>query len=314
MRAIAVDKLKGEPRLMVVPKPEPNENQILVQVAAAGINPFDWMLADGYFEGVMPNVLPFVLGSDAVGMVVAAGRSVTQFKVGDRVFGQFLHAPLGQGTYADYALAPAEGAIALAPSAISDAVAAALPTAAMTALAIVDAIRLPAGATVLVVGATGGVGSFTTQLAALKKFFVLATGGRTDEARLSGYGVQEVYDHHKGSIAAAVAMAHSKGLDALIDLVSPADKVGTLMALVKKGGYAYSTVGALSLEDMEARGLDGGNFVLEAKASLIEQLAHLIAGGVLQVPVESIVSLDEVPAALARARGGGARGKTVILL
>lgn len=173
MRAVAVEKLQGEPRLMDVPLPVAKPDQLLIKVSAAGINPLDWKIADGAFEGAMPHVLPLVLGVDAAGVVAGIGTKVTRFKKGDRVFGQFFNVPLGVGTYAEYTVAGETGAVAKLPSTVTDEQGAALPTAAMTASGMVDSLELPPGSKVLIVGATGGVGSFATQLAAARGFTVL---------------------------------------------------------------------------------------------------------------------------------------------
>ena len=141
MRAIAVATLKGKPQLMVLPKPTPRSDQLLVKVSVAGMNPFDWQLTDGVMTGVLPNVLPFVMGIDAAGSVVEIGSAVSRFRVGDRGFGQFFHSPLGEGTYAEYCVVPETATVAKLPDSVSDEVAAALPTAAMTALSMIDSLQ-----------------------------------------------------------------------------------------------------------------------------------------------------------------------------
>jgi NADPH:quinone reductase len=312
MRAVAVEKLKAEPRVMELPSPKPKDDQLLIQVAVAGMNPYDWKLADGILAGVMPNVLPFVMGSDAAGVVLAVGTGVSRFKIGDRVFGQFFHVPLGEGTYAEYTVAPEGGSVALLPSSISDAVGAALPTAAMTALAMVDSLTLAAESTVLIVGATGGVGNFATQLAAAKGYRVLVTAGTSDQDPMRRLGAAEIYDYRRADLVTQVQAAHTKGVDAVIDLVSDAAALKRIAGLVRRGGHLLSTIGAADAKDLQELGLQGGNFFLKADASLLKRLVGFVDSGQLQVPIGATITLDGAPAAIATGRRGGARGKTVI--
>jgi NADPH:quinone reductase-like Zn-dependent oxidoreductase len=312
MRAIAVEQLKGEPKLMNLPEPKPKDDQLLVKVTFAGMNPFDWKVADGAMQGVMPNVLPFILGSDAAGVVAAVGPKVSRFAKGDRVFGQFLHAPLGEGTYAEYTVVPESGAVAKIPAALPDEVAAALPTAAMTALAMVDMLELKPGSKVLILGATGGVGLFATQLAAQKGFTVLATAQPKDSERIQTFGAAETFDYHQGDLAAQVSDAHRHGIDAVIDLVSDGPAFKKISGLVSKGGYALTTVGVADTKDLQKRGIQGGNFFLQASAALLQRLAILVESRQLTVSIEAKIELEATPAAIAASRRGGARGKTVI--
>jgi NADPH:quinone reductase len=312
MRAVAVEKFKGEPRLMDLPKPEPKEDQLLVKVGAAGLNPFDWKLVDGVLDGVMPHVFPLILGNDAAGVVAGLGAKVSRFRQGDRVFGQFLHAPIGEGTDAEFAVVPESGTVTKIPDGVSDETAAALPTAGMTALAMVESLDLPGGSKVLIVGATGGVGLFTTQIAAAKGFKVLGTASPKDSDRLRSLGATETFDYHQGDLVAQVLRAHPNGVNALIDLASDAAAFTKMTGLVSKRGYALTTVGAANPADLKERGIQGGNFYLQANAALLDRLAALVASKKLVVTIESVVTLESAPAAIAANRRGGARGKTVI--
>ena len=311
MRAIAVDELQGEPHLIELPEPQPKPDQLLVRVSAAAINPFDWKLADGFLGDAVPNVLPFVLGLDAAGTVVGVGERVTRFKVGDRVFGQFFHTPLGEGTYAEFTVVPETGAVTALPATVSDETAAALPTAGMTAMALIEALDLPAGASLLMVGATGGVGSFATQLAAGLGLRVLVTAGATDDERMRRLGASETFDPAH-DVAAHVRQGHPHGVDGLLDLVSDAEGFSDMAGLVRAGGRALSTLGVADENALEAQGFQGGNFELQANSSLLQSLAESVESGRLAVPIEDVISLEDVPSAIARSRAGDSHGKTVI--
>jgi NADPH:quinone reductase len=314
MRAIAVDEYKGEPRLVEVAQPVPKPEQLLVKIAATALNPFDWKVADGIMKGAMPAVFPLVLGQDAAGTVSATGADVTRFKSGDRIFGQFFHPPVGEGTFAEYAVVPEKGALALLPPEIGFNIAAALPTAGMTALAMVEALELEAGSSVLIVGATGGVGSFATQLAANKGLRVLATAAASGEGeRLRHLGATEIYASRDEALISEVRRNHPQGIDAVIDLVSKTAVLTALAGLVRQGGCVLTTVFSADEKELRARGLRGGNFEVRANSGLLERLLDSVKSGKLTVPIDSTLSLEEAPAAIARSRAGHSKGKTVIV-
>jgi NADPH:quinone reductase-like Zn-dependent oxidoreductase len=313
MRAIAVDKLKGEPRLIDVSQPVPKPEQLLVKIDATAINPFDWKVSDGIMEGVMPAVFPLILGQDAAGTVTAVGNRVTRFKPGDKVFGQFFHPPVGEGTFAEYAVVPETAPLALLPPEINAAIAAALPTAGMTALAMIEALDLKPKARVLIVGATGGVGSFATQLAAAKGFQVLATASADEADRMRTLGASEVFEPRKGNLAEEIKRSHPDGIDGLIDLVSDGPALAALSEIVRNGGCVLTTVFTADEKALRGRGIRGGNFQLKSNSALLERLAETVKSGKLTVPIDSTISLEAAPAAIARSRAGHARGKTVIL-
>ena len=263
----------------------------------------------------MPAVFPLILGQDAAGTVSSVGNNVTRFKSGDRVFGQFFHAPVGEGTFAEYAVVPEKGALALLPREIDFPTAAALPTAGMTALAMVEALELEAGSSVLIVGATGGVGSFATQLAANKGLHVLATAAApSDGERLRRLGAHEIYASRDEALISEVQRTHSQPIDGVIDLVSKTAVLTALAGLVRQGGCVLTTVFSADEKALRARGLRGGNFEVRASSSLLERLVEIVQSGKLTVPIDSAISLADAPAAIARSRAGHSKGKTVIVL
>ncbi len=312
MRAIAVDQFNGEPRLVDLPTPTPKPGQLLVKILSTALNPFDWKIADGLLDGAMPSVFPFVLGQDAAGIVVGTGQGVTHFNVGDRLFGQFFHSPLGEGTFAEYAVVPEATAVIRLPGTIDARTAAALPTAGMTALAMIQEMHFPHGASVLITGAAGGVGSFATQFAASRGFRVLAAAAASAAAHLRELGAAEIFDSRSSDFHDQIKLAHPDGIDGLIDLVGDASQFAARVQLVRKGGHVLSTVGSAEERVLRSRGVDGGNFSLKASASLLHSLIDAVASAHIKVQIDSVIKLEEAPAAIARSRTGRSRGKTII--
>ena len=311
MRAVAVDRFRTPPRVMDLADPELENQHVMVKVLAAGMNPVDWKLADGLYEKTTEAVFPFILGVDAVGTVMKAASDSSRFNPGDRIFGEFFSHPSGRGTYAEY-ISVAESVAAAVPAALDDVVAAALPTAGMTALGMVDSLDLKPGSKILIVGATGAVGRYATQLATLRGFTVLATASAEASAEMLSLGAAETFDHHAGDLAAQVSGAHHQGIDAVLDLVSSAQQFQTLAGLVSPGGYAFSTIHAADPKRLRQVRIQGGNFAVKADPSQLRRLATLAIEGRLKVDIERIISLDAAPQAIATAKLGHSRGKTII--
>jgi len=166
MRAVTVTEYGATPAVAEMPTPQPGAGQVLIRLHAAGMNPMDRALASGAWKP-MPATFPMVLGVDGAGVVEQLGPGASRFSIGDDLFGQLLIAPLGSaGTYAEYVAVTEDAPLARVPGGLDDVVAAALPTAGGAGLALVDLLEPLADKTVLIVGAGGGVGSFTTQFAA----------------------------------------------------------------------------------------------------------------------------------------------------
>src|SRR5215218_6101773 len=187
MRAIAEETFGGPIALINLPTPEIGAGEVLIRVRAAGVNPFDWKVADGELKDQMQHRFPLILGFDAAGVIERVGADVTALAEGDEVYGYLFKPVIGDGAYTEYVAAPAT-IVAKKPVTVGFAEAAALPTPGLTALDLVDAADTKAGETILIVGATGGVGAYATQLAARRGARVIATARRTNETLVRELG------------------------------------------------------------------------------------------------------------------------------
>jgi NADPH:quinone reductase-like Zn-dependent oxidoreductase len=305
MKAVVITDFATEPTLADLPVPEPGPGQLLVRLHAAGLNPFDWKVVDGALKDAVPHAFPLVLGSDGAGVVSRTGPGVTRFRPGDRVYGQFMRLEQGQGSYAEYAVADENGAIARIPETLPFTLAAALPTASVTAYQAVEAARLHTGHTLLITGASGGVGQSAVQFAAQAGADVLAAA-RPDVA-----------DHLRdlGATAVTVAQVAPGSVDAVLDLVTPpGGDAGALAGLLRPGGTLINTNYALDPDALAAQGILGINFGNRPTTEVLTTLAELADTGKLRVHIDAEVPLGQAPAALARSRTGHAHGKTVITL
>ncbi|WP_127359612.1 NADP-dependent oxidoreductase [Actinacidiphila soli] len=314
MRAIAVRKTGDTPELMELPVPRPAPGEILVKLAAASVNPIDVGIAEGLLDR-MPQVYPLVLGVDGTGRVAKAGEAVRGLKPGDTVHGQFFRAPLGNGTFAEYAVVtefPDSGALQRVPDGMPAEIAAALPTAGMTALGAVDAIGPQAGQSVLIVGATGGVGVFAVQLAAACGAEVIATARPDADRWIQQLGAAQTIDYTADGIAEQVRKTHPDGIDALLDLTRDQARFSEYAGLVRDGGTAVSATFTATPELLASERITVIHFVMQDKPDLLDRITAKAASGRITVPIQQTVTLDEVPEALARITAGGARGKTTV--
>jgi len=298
------------PELLDLPVPAPAPGEVRVRLEGAGINPFDWKIADGALKGHRRHVFPLVLGVDGAGTVDAVGEGVSRFRAGDRVFGQFLHDPVGTGTYIEKAVVPETNAIVPTPSSVSSWEAAALPTAGMTALDALDALGLSSGETLLIVGASGGVGSFVVPLAAAAGIRVVAVARTGSHERLRSIGATETVDASLADPVSAVRAIRPTGVDGLLDVVSDGSTFSRWAMTVRPGGSAATTVHVAGA----VPGIRAVNVDLQPRAALLQRLAALVAGGRIRVPLERVIPLAEAPAAVAEGRAGRLSGKTVIRL
>lgn len=301
MRAAAVRRFKGPVELLELPEPSPRPGELRVTLRAAGMNPFDWKIADGALSPGRPHVFPLVLGVDGAGVVSATGDGTPRFRLGDRVVGSFLHDPVGIGTYAESAVVPASNCVVALDGGFDLSVAAALPTAGMAALQSVDLLGVPSGGRVVLVGAAGGVGSFALQLARSRGWRVVAVARPAAHERLRALGAAE-------TIAPEDGQALGGALEGLIDLVSDRNGFAQWARRLRPGSVAVSSVGAATpVEGLRTVSLD-----MQPNVADLERLVSAVREGTLTVPVARRIRLDDAPAAVEESRAGRSVGKTVI--
>jgi NADPH:quinone reductase-like Zn-dependent oxidoreductase len=314
MKAIVVTDFAAQPELIDLPTPEPGPGELLVRIHAAGVNPFDWKVTDGALKDSVQHTFPLVMGSDGAGVVEKTGPGVTRFNPGDRVYGQFMRLPQGQGSYAEYVLADQDGKIAHIPENLSFTVAAALPTASVTAYQAVQAARLVDGHTLLINGASGGVGQSAIQFAARAGARVLATGTPDMADHLRDLGAHSVIDFTLAPTHEQVAATYAEGIDAVVDLVTPAGgDISPMAGLLRPGATLVSTNYAAAPDALATRGILGVNLGNRPTVETLTTLAELAAAKELRVRIDAEVPLADAPAIVAKARAGNATGKTVIV-
>ncbi len=301
IRAFTLDSFDAQPGLRdEIAEPHVGHGQLLVRVRASSVNPVDVFIAAGGMKEIAEHEFPVILGRDFAGVVEKAGSAVSGYGVGEEVFGWLPHAnpTVHEGTFAELIAVAEDGSLAAKPGTLGFAEAGAAPLAAVTALAAFDALVPAAGETVLVVGANGGVGSFFVQLAADAGANVIAPALREDEDYLRGLGVGEVVDR-TADVAAAVRERHPDGVDAILDVATPAPDT----SLLKEGGRLASPIGAAG------EGAGRFNIMADRSPAAMQRLAELLDSGRLRVPIERSFELAQAGEALQALPSTHTRGK-----
>ena len=314
MRALHVPAPGAQPELGEVPTPTPTEGTVLIRVKAAGLNPIDNGIGAGMLAQMgMPHEYPVVLGRDAAGVVEAVGAGVDHVAVGDEVIGHVLLAPpISAGTLADYAVLPA-AAVTPKPAGLDFTTAAALPLAGAAAAQVIEAIDPQSGQTVLVNGASGGVGSFAVQLLAARGVTVVATGKPADADRLTALGAAQVIDYTAGPVADQVRAAYPDGVDALVNLHGM-DPAAVPLGAVRRGGKVAGVAAVPDEATLTAAGLTGTSVMGYPAREVVGPLAEQAAAGNLKVAVADVLPLEQAAEGLGRLATGGAGGKIVVTL
>jgi len=283
-----------------------------VRVRASSVNGFDVFVAKGIARGMMEHRYPVVIGKDHAGEIDALGEGVAGFAVGDEVTGIVPTEPhLWRGAYAEFVAVPLDGFIVHKPGNLDFKRAACLGLAALTAFHCVETVEASEGDVVLVVGATGGVGSYTIQLAAARGAKVVASALPQDEAWIRGLGADEIVDY-SGDVVAAMLERYPKGVDGLIVAAHVGDGFGALTELVKNGGRIVSTVGGADVEALAQRGVVATNVIGHTDPEAFARVVQMAADGALSVPITRTFTFDELPQALRLVGEERSRGKFAI--
>jgi NADPH:quinone reductase-like Zn-dependent oxidoreductase len=310
MKAVVVEHRGETGSLKEIPVPKPAAHEILTRITAAGVNPIDWKLRD---HNGRP--FPFVLGQDFAGLVSATGDRVTKYRRGERLFGIARQ----HGSYAEYTVVPEDDhaqPIAKIPDSVGDAEAAALPTAGLTALAAIDALQVEKGTTLLVLGATGGVGGFAVQIAHDRGARIIGSARAGNESLARSLGVDEFLAYDRQNVVEAVKLSHPNGIDAVLDLVDDAEAIKAMAAIVRADGRIVSTIHSADVDWFAGSKIAAQNLVLtetpQSSHAGLRTLLELVEQGRVRVMIAGERALSDAVEALDESRSGTVDGKLVI--
>ena len=290
-----------------LPFPQAHDDEVVVRVRAASVNPVDYKTRDGDFPPVGKDDLPIVLGRDLAGTIATCGSAVgDKWRQGDRVFA---HIGFDRGAQADYVVVKTDELAAM-PSTLDFTAAAAVPLAAMTAWqGLFDHGGMTAGQRVLIHGGAGGVGMFAIQFAKAKGATVLATASADDLDFVRSIGADTAIDYKNEQFE---DVAHD--IDLVLDLIG-GDTRARSWGVLKKGGILVSTLDDPDHDKAAELGVRAAKrWLAEPDAAQLKQIAELIEAGKVTVEVGETFALADVAAAQDRQEKGHGRGKIVLTI
>lgn len=284
-------------------KPQPGPGQVLVEVYAAGVNPFDNSVRSGRARSMKELEFPATLGGDVAGVVAGLGEAVEGVKVGDEVYGQ-ARALSGNGSFAEYTPVNATS-LSPKPTSVGFIEGAALPLAGTSAYqALVDTLHLQPGQKILIHGGAGGIGSIAVQLAKNLGAYVATTAAGKDLDFVTELDADQVINYETQDFSALL-----KDYDAVFDTVG-GETLSKSFKVLRPGGKLVTMKG-----DSEA--IPPNNIEVVKQSSHVtterlSKLAELVDAGLLKVKVDKVFSLEEASEALGYLQNGHPRGKVVI--
>lgn len=295
----------GGPEVLIfedAPRPKAGAGEALIRVRAAGVNPLDWKIREGYMKGL--NRLPLIPGWDVSGVVEDVGSGVEDIKKGDAVYGLLDFSR--DGTYAEYVVARSS-ILAPKPTSLDHVHAAAVPLDSLVAWqSMFDVAGLTEGQTVLIHGAAGGVGHYTVQLAKWKGAKVIGTASAKNTDFLRDLGADETIDYHKTRFEDVVRDA-----DVVLDTIG-GDTQQRSWQVLKKGGILISTVGISAPENAAKYGVRSVSFQVHPDGDVLRHITALIDAGKMRPVINTVMPLKDAVKAQELSQTGHVRGKIVL--
>ena len=296
MRAVALDQFGGPEALKIqnLPVPQIDADEVLIRVEAAGVGAWDPFEREGQFVEIMGTkpTFPYVLGTDGAGTIAAVGKDVHRFKEGDRVYAGELANPKG-GFYAQYAAVKADN-VSLIPGHLSIEQAAVLPSDGLTALTGLEKVLyLKSGESLMVFGASGGIGHLALQLAKRLGAEVFAIASGDDGVRLcKKLGADSVVDGRGDDVLKAAREFAPNGIDAAL-VTAGGETTNRVLSAIRKGGRIAYPHGVMP-EPAAPDGVKTDAYDGETSRALIDRLNALIDSGPFEVHVDRTFGLEEV--------------------
>ena len=306
MKAVRIHSFGGREAMRYedAPRPEPDEGEVLIKVQAAGVNPVDWKVREGYLEDFLPHQLPLILGWDVAGVIEAVGEGVGEWNVGEAVFAKLYTG--GDGGYAEYALAKSF-LVARRPATLDALHAAGIPIAGQTAWqALFDVAQLSAGQTILIHTGAGGVGTFAVQFAKWKGAHVITTVSAEHHDFVCSLGADQCIDYRTQKFEELV-----HDVDVVLDTVGRDTQARSWQTL-KRGGILVSIVDEGSFGHAMHHGVRAEYLFLKESGKQLEEVGALIGTGAVKVILAEVLPLAEAVRAHEIIEAKHTRGKIVL--
>ena len=290
-------------------RPEPGEGEVLVRVKAAGVNPVDAAIARGMLNNAIPAKFPAIPGWDMAGVVEGRGHAARRFEEGDEVYAYARRPVVQHGTFAEYIAIP-ESYLAHKPQNISMQEAGGIPLVGLTAYqSLFQFGDLKEDDTLLILGASGGVGTLAIQLAKSAGATVIGVASSSNHEYMKELGADETIDYSAGHVGEAVQEIAPDGVDVIFHC-SRGDSLKQSIGTLKSGGQL------ISITNRDPDRPDDIQFqyvFVEPNARQLQDIQELVEDGKVTVPVSKTYSLEEVAQALKDIESLHSQGKTVVI-
>ncbi|WP_226038094.1 NADP-dependent oxidoreductase [Aquibacillus saliphilus] len=308
MKAIVINEYGGKEALQEqdVPKPEINDNQVLVEVHATSINPIDWKLREGYLKAMLDFSFPIILGWDVAGIIVETGKDVKNFAVGDEVFAR--PDTTADGTYAEYTTVD-ENLLAKKPKNLSYEEAASIPLAGLTAWqCLVDKTEVKKGDKVLIQAGAGGVGSLAIQMAKHLGAYVATTASETNEAYVKQLGADQFINYQTEKFEEVL-----KDFDVVLDTMG-GEVLEKGFQVLKHGGKLVTIAGQPDQDLAKKHGVDAMSYWLTPNGEQLSTLGDLLEKEIVKPQVGHVFTFtaEQLREAHGLSETHHAKGKIVI--
>ena len=326
MKAYLLTGFGEDPVFRAVEDPEPGAGEIRIAVHGSSVNPVDHLVRMGFFRIAQEYRFPAIFGRDVSGVVDAVGPGATRYRVGDEVFGFVKRVHIGNGTFAEKVVVPEDMFVSRAPASIPLAVAGTLGLSGITALECVEGVPSGPGDVVVVNGATGGLGTFSVQIAKARGAIVIATARSTAGADLvRSLGADHVVDPREADLVELVRDLVPKGASGLVDLVKHSDPL--VMGDAEDGKYeefARLCRGILREGGAATSVTNGGSDLLGDIAytnvhstpspQALARLAAMVDGGQVRPVLDATYAFDDIAHAFEHLLRGGNLGKVALTM
>ena len=289
-------------------RPEPGEGEVLVRVQSAGVNPVDSAIVRGMLNDAIPSKFPLIPGWDAAGVVEACGYAARRFSEGDEVYGYVRRPFIQHGTFAEYIALP-ESYLARSPEELTLEEAGGVPLTGLTAWqSLFDAGNAQKGDIILILGASGGVGTFAIQFAKWKGARVIGVASRENHDYLKELGADDTVDYKENHVGEAVEKIAPAGVDMIFDCSRGESLEQSISTLIKNGRLV-----SITNRNPDKRVDIRFEYVfVEPNARQLEQISELADNGYVKAPVTKAFRLEETGKALQEVESLHTRGKMVI--
>lgn len=315
MKAMAIQEFGGRDKLqlMDLPVPDVGPEEVLVQVKAAGVNPVDWKIREGFLREVLPYEFPIILGWDVAGVIKQVGSEVSQLQNSDEVYSYCRLPVMHYGSYAEYLVLPAN-IVSKKSESLSFEQAASVPLAALTAYqSLFGAGRLQSGETILIHAAAGGVGGFAVQLAKHHGATVIGTASPGNHDYVRGLGADRVIDYSTQDFRAVIREWYPLGIDLIYDCVG-GDVLEHSVPILNSTGRLITIVEPDQAKTMKSQGVNVEFVFVSPNARQLDELTKMADQGKLKTDISGTYPLEDAAQAHEKIESHHVRGKLVLTI